>query len=476
MKECEVDESDDDEEQIDKDLRLLSPTSSWSVMVDIKAIARLSKKSCLCGHNLQLLNFNKTRISFTCISCHEDDLFDICSDTNGAIMEDSINVDSSFEHDLGKDGGETSNKPIEDKKTEDDINNSDEEIDKLLMDSPVKGNNFVDTSEENPPVSAMPSTEDNMKDVEPEQSKPSSSSQSRPLTPGLRLKPFRDLQPLVPGLPQYTSRKMEDGVNPMENIPHYEEDDSLVEESLNVMPPISFNSVPTPTSGNATYKVIKVGNIDQAKLVSVPGNVATALNQTQMYPNQFQQMQQRQTPSPTHQGHPRQQMRTRMMTTPPTSRVRARMSSQFRPGAPATVTAGRSSVRSPLPYSLPIGTNMIYNTPGGQPQTSSPQLSMAGFHSTSVNHQNVYNLNRINNHVNTRTPGVLISQFSKPEVNYYSFRSYILTNNDLFLSCPCIMIQGCLQDGEELSRRLQMELVLSLSPLLMGDSSRIKRK
>ena len=218
MKECEVDESDDDEEQIDKDLRLLSPTSSWSVMVDIKAIARLSKKSCLCGHNLQLLNFNKTRISFTCISCHEDDLFDICSDTNGAIMEDSINVDSSFEHDLGKDGGETSNKPIEDKETEDDVNNSDEEIDKLLMDSPVKGNNFVDTSEENPPVSAMPSTEDNMKDVEPEQSKPSSSSQSRPLTPGLRLKPFRDLQPLVPGLPQYTSRKMEDGVNPMKNM------------------------------------------------------------------------------------------------------------------------------------------------------------------------------------------------------------------------------------------------------------------
>ena len=179
------------------------------------------------------------------------------------------------------------------------------------------------------------------------------------------------------------------------------------------MTPISFfNSVPIPTSGNTTYKVIKVGNIDQAKLVSVPGNVATALNQTQMYPNQFQQMQQRQTPSPspTHQGHPRQQMRTRMMTTPPTSRVRARMSSQFRPGA--------SSVRSPLPYSLPIGTNMIYNTPGGQPQTSSPQPSMAGFHSTSVNHQNVYNLNRINNHVNTRTPGVLISQFSKPEVNH----------------------------------------------------------
>ena len=244
------------------------------------------------------------------------------------------------------------------------------------------------------------------------------------------------------------------------------------------MTPVSFNSVPTPTSGNATYKVIKVGNIDQAKLVSVPGNVATALNQTQIYHNQFQQMQQRQTPSPTptHQGHPRQQMRTRLMTTPPTSRVRARMSSQFRPGAPATVTAGRSSVRSPLPYSLPIGTNMIYNTPGGQPQTSSPQPSMAGFHSTSVNHQNVYNLNRINNHVNTRTPGVLISQFSKPQVNYYSFRSYILTNNDLFLSCPCIMIQGCLQDGEELSRRHQMELVLSSSPLLMGDISRIKRK
>ena len=43
MKECEVDESDDDEEQIDRNLRLLSPTSSWSVMVDIKAIARLSK-------------------------------------------------------------------------------------------------------------------------------------------------------------------------------------------------------------------------------------------------------------------------------------------------------------------------------------------------------------------------------------------------------------------------------------------------
>ena len=95
------------------------------------------------------------------------------------------------------------------------------------------------------------------------------------------------------------------------------------------------------------------------------------------------------------------------------------MSSQFRPGAPATVTAGRSSVRSPLPYSLPIGTNMIYNTPGGQPQTSSPQPSMAeATHVMGFNHQNVYNLNRINNHVNTRTPGVLISQFSKPEVNH----------------------------------------------------------
>ena len=97
------------------------------------------------------------------------------------------------------------------------------------------------------------------------------------------------------------------------------------------------------------------------------------------------------------------------------------MSSQFRPGAPATVTAGRSSVRSPLPY------NMIYNTPGGQPQTSSPQPSMAGAtHVMGFNHQNVYNLNRINNHVNTRTPGVLISQLSKPEVNRLNFDIQIL--------------------------------------------------
>ena len=171
MKECGVDESDDDEEQIDRNLRLLSPTSSWSVMVDIKAIARLSKKSSVCGHNLQLLNFTSCRISFTCIIC----------------------------------------KPIEDKISED------EEIDKLLMESPVKGNSSLDTREENPPVSAMPNTEYNSKDVESEQSQPSS-SQSRPLTPVLRLKPFRELQPLVPGLPQYTSRKMEDGVNPMKNM------------------------------------------------------------------------------------------------------------------------------------------------------------------------------------------------------------------------------------------------------------------
>ena len=80
--------------------------------------------------------------------------------------------------------------------------------------------------------------------------------------------------------------------------------------------------------------------------------------------------------------------------------VRARMSSQFRPGAPATVNAGRSSARSPLSYSLPNGTNMIYNSSGGQPQTNSPQLSnsaqVMGFPSNTVNHQNVFNLNRSN--------------------------------------------------------------------------------
>jgi len=473
MTNFDVDESDTDEEKIDKDFKLLSPTSSWSVMVDIRAIARLSKKSCSCGHNLQLLNFRKTRITFTCITCHGDEIFNLCSQSDD-IMEEDINVDVSLEQEGGKDGNdskiEATNK---EKKIDDDVNLSDEEIDKLLMDSPVKERS-VDTSDENAVPVNLLYPEVNMKE-DTEKSKPTS-SQSRPLTPGLRLKPFKELQPLVPGLPQYTSRRMEDGVNPMENIPHYEEDDSLVEESINVVPSVSFNSIPTqmaqsPSGPAASYKVIKVGNIDKARLASSMSG-AGGQHQPQMFPSQYHpQLQQRQTPSPTSLGNPRPQMRT-MTTTPPTSRVRVRMTSPYRPAATGTATAPQrprppsSRSPAPLPYSLPASTHVMYNQ-GGQPPLVRPATQVLGF-PANTDHQNIYNLNRINNQVNMRTPGVLISQFSKPELPLYHDPRLPPGWGRTIQKAPngsCFVVihspEGrVFKSKEELSRRLPMDLVL----------------
>ena len=84
-----------------------------------------------------------------------------------------------------------------------------------------------------------------------------------------------ELQPLAPGLPQFTSNSLEEGVNPMDHVPEYSEDDSLVEEAgprtmMMNMPPSK-----TVTGNKFMFKIPPISD----KLISVK----TGLNVPEMH-------------------------------------------------------------------------------------------------------------------------------------------------------------------------------------------------
>ena len=74
-----------------------------------------------------------------------------------------------------------------------------------------------------------------------------------PQPAGLRLRPLTELQPSVPGLPQFTSTSLQEGQDPMQNIPEYDEDDSLVEDQ-------GVQMTPLPGAADMTMARFKIVN------------------------------------------------------------------------------------------------------------------------------------------------------------------------------------------------------------------------
>jgi len=160
----------------------------------------------------------------------------------------------------------------------------DAEIDKLLMDSPEhnerkRGREEADTNfEDNGMTVDLQNPE--VEEKEPYEVSLQSTSQettSTPEVPGyLRLRP---LSKLIPGLPQFTSQKLEAGVNPMILSgpwnTHYERDYSL-EECVEETPPLRVDGIPSKSNtnvGKATvrYRVVSDGEVSRLRLSPVPG-------------------------------------------------------------------------------------------------------------------------------------------------------------------------------------------------------------
>ena len=284
---CDEEENYDDDFM--KDLKILPTTAKWGCLVDVRLLAsRLERAVKLCDHKLQLLVSNQDGLSVFCQLCNFEKLF--IEGTNDVTCDEVIEVERTTLDDSNKGvvtnsnkisekqnaGGpldesmngtehltdennvqirinkyqgieETSDEPVKTigKETENNLSNEndatcdDDEIDKLLMDSPPQTENTKKPIiDESVTGTSNPSSEDLLPigllypEVMVKELQDDGDALLLQSPKTLRLKPLKDLQPLVPGLPQYTSKSVEDGVNPMENIPVYEEDDSLVEENL----------------------------------------------------------------------------------------------------------------------------------------------------------------------------------------------------------------------------------------------------
>ena len=62
-------------------VELLSPSSAWSVLINISVLSDKSAQALKkCGHSLQILTYNNTNISFCCQLCNFSDWEDISDD------------------------------------------------------------------------------------------------------------------------------------------------------------------------------------------------------------------------------------------------------------------------------------------------------------------------------------------------------------------------------------------------------------
>ena len=329
-------EEEEDHVQDLSDLRLLPPSSSWSILVDVRELATKSSRAVArCHHPVKLLCFKENQISFLCQFCHMQNI-DIdepntVADTNDADVEMINDTDDDTEERCtvsqpGRDEVKKKAPPgnvsvadhaqvddvvkvlekhkanvepsekvdstniIQEKKqlrtvevTEEPKNligeneyddqqrvDSDEEVDQLLIDSPEdRGSRrlVIDEASDSRDtlLNTPPPPEDSSpfpRDTPPPPGDTPSSPGDTPLPPGesdqesssesaavgLRLRPMSELQPLAPGLPQFTSNSLEEGVNPMDHVPEYSEDDSLVEEvgprtMMMNMPPTNSQTV-----------------------------------------------------------------------------------------------------------------------------------------------------------------------------------------------------------------------------------------
>ena len=166
----------------------------------------------------------------------------------------------------------------EDEEEVDDVD--DVEIDQLLMDSPEHNEKKRGREE------AETDSEDNGMTVDLQN--PDVSLQSptvrRAVTGSLRLRPLSALLPLDPRLknlplPQFTSQKLEAGVNPMILSgpwnTHYERDYSL-EECVEETPPSRVDGIPSKSNtnvGTVRFRVVSdgAGEVSRLRLSPVPG-------------------------------------------------------------------------------------------------------------------------------------------------------------------------------------------------------------
>ena len=342
---CDEEENYDDDFM--KDLKILPTTAKWGCLVDVRLLAsRLERAVKLCDHKLQLLVSNQDGLSVFCQLCNFEKLYiegtdDVTCDeviegerttlnddtssikgvvTNsnkisekqkaGGPSDESMNSTKPFTDENNvhirseKDQPieETSDEPVETIGKENNLTNEndatcdDDEIDKLLMDSPPQTENTKKPIiDESVTGTSNPSSEDLLPigllypEVMVKELQDDGDALLLQSPKTLRLKPLKDLQPLVPGLPQYTSKSVEDGVNPMENIPVYEEDDSLVED--NFLDASSFSHIDASSlnlnhatvlgKSRITYRV--VGRSEMDKLSAASGR--PAFNTAQQVPS-----------------------------------------------------------------------------------------------------------------------------------------------------------------------------------------------
>ena len=335
---CDEDGNFDDDFM--KDLKILPTTAKWGCLVDVRLLAsRIERAVKLCDHKLQLLVSNQDGLSVLCQFCNFEKLYiegidDVICDqvievdkttldddtnSNKGVITSSNKISekvglpldesrNSTEHLMDENDvhiriekdqviEETSDEPVETIGKETDNNHTnendatfdDDEIDKLLMDSPPQTENTKKPIiDESVTATSNPSSEELLPldllypEVTVKELKDDGDAVLSQSPKKLKLKPLKDLQPLVPGLPQYTSKSVEDGVNPMENIPVYEEDDSLVEENL--IDASSFNHIDASSLNHATvlgksritYRVVGRSEMDKSSAASARPAFTTA--------------------------------------------------------------------------------------------------------------------------------------------------------------------------------------------------------
>ena len=342
---CYPMETEEDDILIQSLSKLLPPSSSWSVFLDIREIVDKAKRALKsCPHSLRLLSYHNSNVSFVCHICNNNVL-----DTSSA---EETEPDPEVEEIVSqvtevRKNAESSPPSPSKEKTE-----SDEEIDQLLMDTPEKEN------EEKSPT--------NM----------------------LKLRALSELLEDTEPLPTFSSRRLEDGTNPLQNIPLYEADLTLTDERSEGSPPASYSLRGLFSSARIRSPVLRpaVSSVQQplvrtvaAVRVTRPPLVSLASSQISLLPAQSQL----QSPVKTQQvrsSAPAQYLHYLPSSTstatsslnlsqprPGGGKVRARVVSVPRPGGVQPQPFPQLSMMS---SAAPASTQFVQHRPPAPPQVS----------------------------------------------------------------------------------------------------------
>lgn len=278
---------------------ILSPSSKWSVLINISVLSCKSAQALKkCGHSLQILTYDNTDISLFCHLCNFSDIEKLtvnnenlgkvkekhCLEVELGINDPQVVINESdnveFQAESLSQNETVQETEVISCETEVDLTSSDNwktkedetislaempsvldkeiEVDAslkkagpvLLFDTRFEG---VETKSEilGDILADMPLDllypDVKLKEDESEVVK-SEISMDTEITI-LRIKPLSELQNKIPDLPSYKSQEMSDSLNPMTNIPTYVLDDSIVEEE-------GFQPQVIPTVSKRVYKVM----------------------------------------------------------------------------------------------------------------------------------------------------------------------------------------------------------------------------